>query len=370
MTRRHPPPHRPPPPPVRRRAVALVAALATGVLATGVLAVGPAPTGAAPADPARPVGDTKVFAKVPRPGFPAYVHVAPNGRVYGATYTNPAGDREPSRVFEWTARGTLLRSWTVPGQDLTKPHGVQVATSDARGRLVLLEKSRARVLTLDPRTGRFTVQATIPDLPGAGHPIPNYAAWGPKGALFLTDYGQDVIWRIPAKGGTPKAWFRSPRLAGLQFGTTGIVYEPARRSFLITQQTTQAPLDLLRGHLYRLPVRADGAPGTLRTVWTSGPLDLPDGFGIARSGNIYVSLLGTTRLVRRSPDGRVLARFPRGNGSPVPFDSPSNATFHGTRVLVANQSAILGDTTHHAVLDVEVGEHGVPLHLPKRSRLR
>lgn len=349
-----------------RRLLAGVVAVLALVAASLTAALPPSPADAA----GRAMWHTRVFATVQAPGFPAYVHVHPNGRVYAGTYTNPAGDTMRARVFEYSASGTLLRSWTVPGQDLAADKGVQVATSDARGRLVLLEKSRGRVLTLDVRTGRFRLQATIPDLPGAGHPIPNYAAWGPGGGLFLSDYGQDVIWRIPAGGGTPRVWFRSPALAGLAFGTTGLVYEPSRRAFLISQQTTTDPLDLLRGHLYRLPVRADGRPGRLTTLWTSNALDLPDGFGIARSGNVYLALLGTNRLLKLSPEGEVLDRFGAANGSPVPFDSPSNATFLGTRVLVANQSAILGDSSHHVILDVEVGERGLPLFVPARSRLR
>lgn len=344
---------------IRRTTLLLVLAV--------LVAVGLAPAHAAERAP----GTARVFAKVQSPGFPAYVHVHPNGRVYAGTYTNPAGDTMRSRVFEYTSGGTLLRSWTVPGQDLTKPRGVQVAATDARGRLVLLEKSRARVLTLDVRTGRFQVQASIPDLPGGGHPIPNYATWGPGGALIVSDYGQAVIWRIPAAGGTPRPWFRSAKLEGVAgFGTTGIVYQPATRSFLISQQTSGDPLDLFRGHLYRLAVRADGRPGVLSTVWTAGgPLDLPDGFGIARSGNIYLALLGANKLVKLSPAGKVLARW-SATGSAVPFDSPSNATFLGTRVLVANQSAILGDTSHHVILDVEVGERGAPVVVPKGSVLR
>lgn len=328
--------------------------------------------GLAPAHAAdRAPGTTRVFARIQSPGFPAYVHVHPNGRVYAGTYTNPSGDTMRSRVFEYTSGGTLLRSWTVPGQDLAKPRGVQVAANDARGRLVLLEKSRARVLTLDVRTGRFLVQATIPDLPGGGHPIPNYATWGPGGALFVSDYGQAVVWRIPAAGGTPRPWFRSKKLEGVAgFGTTGLVFEPATRSFLISQQTSGDPLDLFRGHLYRLRVRADGTSGALSTVWTAGgALDLPDGFGIARSGNIYLALLGANKLLKLSPGGKVLARW-SATGSAVPFDSPSNATFLGTRVLVANQSAILGDAGHHVILDVEVGERGAPVVVPKASVLR
>jgi hypothetical protein len=53
------------------------------------------------------------------------------------------------------------------------------------------------------------------------------------------------------------------------------------------------------------------------------------------------------------------------NGSPVPFDTPCSATFVGTHVLVANQSAIAGDAAHQAILKVYVGERGRAPYLPK-----
>jgi hypothetical protein len=315
---------------------------------------------------------TRVFSSVPNPGFPAYVYVHPNGRVYAGSYTNPNGDKIRSRVFEWTAQGTLLRSWTVPGQNLNADHGVQVATSDARGRLVLLEKSTASVLTLNVKTGRFKRQAKLPDLPSVkGHPIPNYATWGPGGALFVSDYGQAVIWRIPPKGGAPKAWFSSPALEGaLEFGTTGIVYRPGSRDLLISQQT----VDGLSGKLYRLPITAAGKPGSISTLWRSRIGALPDGFGVARSGKIYIANLLINQIVVLSPTGKELDRFPKtisgANGTKIPFDGPSNATFLGTRILVANQSPLLGTAGHLAILDVEVGEPGAAAFIPKASRLR
>ncbi|QZY28718.1 hypothetical protein [Nocardioides coralli] len=334
--------------------------------------------------------DTRVLARVGAPGFPAYVHVHRNGRVYAGTYTDPRGDTTPSLVREWTGDGTLLRSWTVPGQDLSRDHGVQVAHQDRRGRLVLLEKSTARVMTLNPRTGRFRTWATIPDLPACGGgeapcspnvqdeaPIPNYATWGPRGALFVTDYAQAVIWRIPRRTRQPQPWFTSPRLDGTDFGTTGIVFRPGRRDLLISQQSTAtdgtAPTN---GKLYRLPVRRSGGPGRMRTLWTSLPSDLPDGFGIGRrTGRIYLANAGpTNQLVVLSPTGEELDRFPDApgtgeNGSPIPFHTPSNATFLGRRVLVANQS-YAGNRDHHAILDVYVGERGRPPHLPRRAYWR
>jgi sugar lactone lactonase YvrE len=171
-------------------------------------------------------------------------------------------------------------------------------------------------------------------------------------------------------------WFASERLDGTEFGTTGIVYRPGRRDLLVTQQSTaldgSAPTN---GKLYRLPIRTNGRPGPLETLWTSLPGELPDGFGVARSGRIYVANAGlTAQLVVLSASGVELERFPElpvtgDNGSAIPFDTPSNATFLGTRLLVANQS-FAGDRSHHAILDFEVGERGRTPYLPRNAYWR
>ncbi len=337
-----------------------------------LLPIGPSATAVAD----RERWDTRVFAMVEEPGFPAYAFAHRNGRVYAGTYTNPQGDSTPSLVREWRADGTLQRTWPVPGQDLSEDHGVQVANADRRGRLVLLEKSKARVMTLSTRTGRFRTWARLPDLPEVdGAPIPNYATWGPRGALFVTDYGQAVVWKIPRRTQQPQPWFTSPALQGAAgFGTTGIVFRPGRRDLLITQQTVADGTGLpTNGALYRLPIRRSGEPGALSTVWTSLPSDLPDGFGIGRrTGRIYVANAGlTNQLVVLDRTGEEVERFPATpgsgeNGSPIPFDTPSNATFLGRRLMVANQS-FTGNTDHHAILDVYVGERGRPPHLPRRA---
>ena len=58
-------------------------------------------------------------------------------------------DAGNSRVLEYTREGELLNSWTVRGQDVSKSHGVQVAAHDARGRLLLLDKTSGRIIRLD-----------------------------------------------------------------------------------------------------------------------------------------------------------------------------------------------------------------------------
>lgn len=355
-------------------------ALAAAAVLVAAPLLGTPGSGEPAAAAAREKWDTRVFALVPPPGRPAYVHVARSGRVYAGTYEAEASapgqvDPTPSRVFEWTAGGTLLRSWRVPGQDLTAAHGVQVANETRDGRLVVLETSTRSVLSLDPATGRWRHIARLPD--GS---VPNYATWGPRG-LYVSDYGAGVIWRIDHRGGV-HPWLRSPVLDGVAgFGTAGLRYLPGRHAFYLTQQTIgtgdTAPTN---GGLYRVPVRADGAPGAPELLWTSQPTDLPDGFGVSRSGHLYVAMAGlTNRVVELDLEGRELDSFPAtgtpgsatgGNGSPVPLDTPCSATFLGTRVLVANQSAVQGDATHMALLDVEVGERGRAPYLPADAGFR
>ncbi len=341
-----------------RRLLAPLAGLVGLLLAASLLS----PVQAA----APPKWTTTVFAPMPAPGYPAYVFAHRNGRVYAGSYDS--GTQARSKVFEWSAAGKLLQSWTVPGQVLGH-HGVQVANQTRKGKLVLLETSTSSVLLLDVETGKFTRVARLPA--GAS---PNYATWVPGGALLVTDYAQGVIWKV-RRDGTVSKWLASRHLEGLQFGTTGIVYRRSQHDVLISQQTTLGGATLpTNGALFRVPLTATGGPGALSTLWTSLPTELPDGFGIGRSGHIYIAMAGlTAQLVELSATGVELDRFPDApltgdNGSPIPFDTPCSATFFGTKVLVANQSAIFGDAGHQAILAVEVGERGRPPYLPKEAR--
>lgn len=314
-----------------------------------------APAAAAP----RARWDTRTLALIPRPGYPAHAYVHPGGRVYEGTYENPAGDTQRSRVFELTGGGTLLRSWTVRGQDLSQAHGVQVATSDARGRLVLLDKSPPRALVLDRGTGRQRTYAAFP----AGA-VPNYAAWGPDGSLYVTDYESPVLWRVPPRGGRPQEWLRSPLLDGGQFGPTGIQLTADRRTLLVAVMSGAGlgAGNPTAGRLLKVPVGADGKPGPPAVFWESRPLDAPDGFAIARSGAVYVALLLANQIVAIAPDGTERDRSPT-----TGFDNPSSAQFLGRRLMVANQSYFAGDASRQAVLDVWAGEPGLRRPIPRNA---
>jgi sugar lactone lactonase YvrE len=330
---------------------------------------------------ARDRGDARLLAHVPLPGYPASAYPHPNGNVYVGTYVNPSGSPMPSRVLEYTGEGELFRSWTVPDQNLSGDHGIQVATSDSTGRLVLLDNTPSRALLLDIRTGKFSTYSTFPDLPTCAPvaptqpcspavqdhpPFANYAAWGPDGSLYVTDYLQAVVWRVPPGGGDPQVWLADRRLDGNEFGTTGIALAADRKTLLIAQgssATSLLPTDPATGKLYSVPIGADGKAGGMTQLWESSPTDLPDGFGIAKSGRIYVALAGGNQIAVLDPDGKEVERF----SSPL-FDTPSSAKFLGTRLEVPNQSYIAGDTTKMTLVDVETGEAGLPELIPGPKR--
>ncbi len=348
---------------------------------------------AALAEPARTRGNVQVLVRIPKPGFPALPHVI-GSRIFEGTYDDPAGDSTPSRVFEYSPAGKLLRSWTVRGQDLSQPHGVQVAANDSRGRLLLLDKTSGRIIRLDPATGRQTLYSRVPNLPictGAPGgkpcspesqdlaPMPDYAAWGPDGSLYVTDYQQAVIWRIPPGGGKAQIWLVSPQLDGGMFGTACILLMPDHHTLLFDQAsnggvpgTGPSPST---GKLYEVAIRPDGRPGPLRKLWQNGPADAPDGCVLSRSGHIYIALAGVSnQIVELSPTGQVLARFGQQytgtNNSSVPYDTPSGLAWLGTDLIVANQAYLDQNTANMALLNVEAGEPGRAAFVPSRAGLK
>ena len=234
---------------------------------------------------------------------------------------------------------------------------------------MLLDKSPPRALILERGSGRQTVYASFPE--GS---IPNYATWGPDGSLYVTDYGQPILWRIPPRGGEPEQWLSDPRLDGGEFGTTGLGLAADRKTLLVATQSEAggAAGNPTTGRLWSLPIGADGKAGAMEELWESGPADGPDGFAIARSGAIYMTLLVKNQIAVIGPDGAEVERFPQvpgtgENGSSVPFDSPSSARFLGTRLIVAQQSYFMGDPSRQAILDVEAGEQGLPELIPPNA---
>jgi sugar lactone lactonase YvrE len=331
--------------------------------------------------------DIRLFARVPSPGVPANAAVGPDGKVYVGSYTSSAGDTTPSSVFAFNSSGALLRRYVVQGQQVNQTHGVSAAAFDGDGILYLLDQAPPRVVALDPRTGSQRVYARLHDVAPCATatnkadcsatttdqaPSPDFGAFAPDGALLVTDFQQGLIWRVNPGGGDARVWYTNPLLDGTILGTAGIQFSGNGRTLVFSVFTNlgaTAATDPTTGKLYALSISADGRPGGLRKLWESLPGDLPDGFAMARSGNVYVALTGANQLVELAPDGSEIARVPATKVDnqlmPVPFDEPGGVTFDGARLLVTNLSYVAKNPNSWAVFDVFAGEPGVPSFRPR-----
>jgi sugar lactone lactonase YvrE len=328
--------------------------------------------------------DVSLFTRVGSPGQPEGLVVDHDGTVYVGTHNAGKGDAAaPSKVFAYAPDGERLRAYEIEGQDLDEDHGILAMAFDADGILYILDRAPARVVTLDPATGEQGTYATFAEVPTCAmadddqcseaivdlDAFPDYPVFAPDGTMYVTDLEQGLLWRVPAGGGEGEVWFTDARLESV-FGPNGIQFLDDGHTLLFAQTGSTPPgtTDAATGKLYTLPVEADGSPGELEVFWEGNPVDGPDGFAIAASGNIYVALAGANQVLVLGPDGRELARVP---GTPienqqqeVAFDTPASVAFLGDQVLVTNQSFFTGDPDSWAVLSVDAGEQALPLFRP------
>ena len=350
-------------------------ALALAVLLAPAIASGPAF--------AQDYLDIEIFTAVDPPGSPEGIAVAPDGTVYvGTNRAVHDSNAYPSVLFAYDAAGQLIDQWTIQGQNQTSS-GLLGLALDGDGAVYALDRDPPRVLRIHPSSGVQTTYATFHDvLPcsGGGSPgdcsagtidqgsNPNYPVFAADGTLYVTDSAQALIWRVPPGGGEGEVWFTDAALEGI-FGPNGIQFRADGTTLLFAMTGYQGPdTGFTTGRLYELPVLPNGDPGTMSLFWTSRPVDGPDGFSIAVSGNVYVALAGTNQLVVIGPTGSELARVPATPAEnaqlEVPMDMPASTGFLGNRLLMTNQSLFTGNSNSWVVYDIFADEPGLPLFYP------
>lgn len=335
--------------------------------------------------------DVKVFARIPeRPGLPEGIATGPDGTVYVGT--NPGGNAPgaqngvASKIYAFRPDGTLLRDYEIRGQDVTRAalpaYGLQQLAFDGDGMLYALDKAPARVLRIDPASGKQTTYATFADVPtctatGGAQPcsqtvedvppFPNYPAFAPDGSIIVSDFQQGLLWRVPRGGGAAQVLLTDSRLDNPLGGPNGLQFRADGRTLVVTQ-SIDLPLggssEVGNTRLFETTIDASGAT-PLREFYASPPGDAGDGLALGRSGDTYLQSFVSNQIIRVAPDGREVERIRTQPDDELQFDSPASSVFVDDRLLVTNQSVNVRNAANFAVLDVLVGEPGLPLFRPK-----
>jgi sugar lactone lactonase YvrE len=346
----------------------------------GAIALGPIGPALASENANQPaIGDTTVFASVPAPGHPFGVAVDTN-RVYIST---SAGDffadpltgghlnSDGERVFTYDNHGRLVTTTsiaTVPKSNMglfglaldgnpTPDHQLYIADMNGRIlRLSLGQKNAAPVLFAQaPLAGGWMVTMW------------NDLVFDRAGNLFMTD-DKPRIWRVTPDG-QASIWFQDPRLAGyfgFAGGPLGGRIDPTGKFLYFTITISAAfPGEAV---VYRLRLVDHPSSSDLQVVHrfpvvTGQHLPQAAGLAFAKSGNIYVGLIGTNQIAVLDPAGNEIRRI----SSPL-FDSPWGLAFMGQSLLVTNADIQPVESPNRwKVLKVFVGESGLPLNRPRTS---
>jgi sugar lactone lactonase YvrE len=316
----------------------------------------------------RPVGDSKVIAHVPFPGYPEGIAVH-GSLVYvsGPAAFGVPGNLDASKIFAFDKEtGALVKTITIQGQTRF-PKAISCIAFGEDDDLYVLDEEQG-VLKINVETGQQSVYAApfFPVYQSAfGPPAPillNDLAFDKNGYLYVTDSFEATIWRVPPGGGAPQVWFQGASIDG-PFGPNGVRVDPTSQRLYFDVTFDAAG----QGLIYTLPLVDHPAPSDLQLFHTYTPGAGPDGFAFGKSGNLYVALAGYSQISVLAPDGTEQARFggpaqnPASPSNPLQWANPANIAFdnrNGT-LLVTNHASLTGlpdPSPLFAVFDVYVND--------------
>ena len=348
-----------------------------GVLAAVALGSGISPAVASSTFAQPALGDVTVFASAPAPGHPFGVAVD-GDRVYVSTsagdFFAPHLNSDDERVFTFNGDGTLIGTTiidTAQNSDMglfglaldgnpKSTHKLYVA--DMNGRILRLDLSQ------HPAAPEVFSQVPPPLSDGGWmSSMWNDLVFDRAGNLYVPD-DKPRIWRVTPDG-TPSIWFTDSRLTGyfgFAGGPLGARIDPTGKwLYFSVTVSAQFPLEAV---IYRVRLVDQPTASDLEVVHRFPIVEgqappQATGIAFAKSGNLYVSLLGPNQVAVLDPAGDEIERI----SSPL-FRSPWGLAFVGKSLLVTNGDLEPADNPDAwKIFKVFVGETGLPLNRPRTS---
>jgi sugar lactone lactonase YvrE len=333
---------------------------------------------------ARPATDAvSVFASAPAPGHPFGIAVG-DGRVYVSTsagdfFADPANgghlNSDDERIFTYDAGGRLVDTTVIDTADNSDMglFGLALDGNPGPKHQLFVADMNGRILTvgLGKHSGPPKVFSQVPAGSGlAGDwmlSMWNDLAFDKVGNLYVPD-DKPRIWKV-SPDGTPRIWFSDPRLLGLfgfAGGPLGGRIDPTGQWLYVSiTLSAEFPGDatIYRIRLVDHPTAAD-MELVHRFVASPDPTvpgPQATGLAFAKSGNLYVSLIGPNQIAVLDPAGSEIRRI-----SDPRFHSPWGLAFLGNSLLVTNGDLEPGvNPDAWKIFRVAVGETGLPLNRPR-----
>jgi hypothetical protein len=358
----------------KRRAWRVTVGLAT-IVAVSVLGPG---SGVLAADPGhRAFGDVSVFASAPYPGHPFGIAVD-GDRVYVST---SAGDffaghqnSDDERVFTYDDTGTLVGATVIDTADDSDMglFGLALDGNTGKNHKLYVADMNGRILRLDlaKHPAAPEVFSQVPADTGlAGDWMKamwNDLVFDKAGNLYVPD-DKPRIWRV-GPDGTASIWFTDPRLTGffgIAGGPLGGGIDPTGQWLYVS--ITVAAVPAQSAQIWRVRLVDHPGAADLQLVHefpfdpTAPAAPQATGLAFAKSGNLYVSLIGPNEIAVLDPAGNEINRF-----SDPRFHSPWGLAFQGNSLLVTNGDLEPADNPDAwKIFKIYVGETGLPLNRPK-----
>jgi sugar lactone lactonase YvrE len=189
--------------------------------------------------------------------FPESLSSSADGTIYIGSVTH-------SEVFKASKGAATAEPWIKPGTNgLQRVLGVLV---DQKANTLWVCSSKVdqgaptALKAFDLKSGEGKGSYDFPGNIG----LCNDIAIGPDGTAYATDTTANRILRLKKGASALDVWVKDDRLAGID----GIAFGDPTTIYFNTVTT---------GHLFRVPVKKDGAAGDLVEIKPSQPLSLPDG---------------------------------------------------------------------------------------------
>jgi gluconolactonase len=245
---------------------------------------------------------------------------------------------EAGQVYAIAPDGTIVERASTGGF----LYGVAV---DGGGAVFACDFGRAEVARISPPGDVTTFTRGAPEAPLR---VPNFAAFGDGGELYVTDSGEwaaddGLVLRVSSSGDA-EVWSRDvPRFPNgccvTADGTWLFVVESHGRC------------------VSRIPIRDDGSAGAPEMV-VELPGSQPDGIALTVDGTLYVGCYRPDRIYR-IPDGgvpEIVAEDPDG----VVLNQPTNVAFVGP----ARDRLAVASLGGWSIMVADVGDVGLPLRYP------